>query len=265
MMPPSRTAPACWQRELQRSRANSDAAIWSQFMVRNGERGFGQGLIEYTAGECRAILGLREDQQAAKLGYAPRAAVIHRDPWCEHDDRADRSHRLRRAGSARSPAAWRDPARADPPRTTRTRRRAMGHRYTRRRRRSRAAVRWRPGGDPCRRAYQQPRPGRFPRGQCRRHATADRRRETKRRRSSSSPRCRYASRLSQYGALEGGGGAPGRKQRPRLDGVRPPGVYGPRDIDYFEMFRSARSALVPLPRRGASSIIHVDDLALACY
>ena len=44
----------------------------------NGAR-FGQGLIEYTAGECRAILGLREDQQAAKLGYAPRAAVIHRD------------------------------------------------------------------------------------------------------------------------------------------------------------------------------------------
>ena len=43
--------------------------------------------------------------------------------------------------------------------------------------------------------------------------------------------------------------------------VRPPGVYGPRDIDYFEMFRSARLGLVPLPPRGASSIIHVDDLA----
>ena len=36
---------------------------------------------------------------------------------------------------------------------------------------------------------------------------------------------------------------------------------GPRDIDYFEMFRSARLCLVPLPPRGASSIIHVDDLA----
>ena len=43
-----------------------------------GER-LGQGLCEYTAAECRAILGLREEQQLAKLGYAPRAAVIHRD------------------------------------------------------------------------------------------------------------------------------------------------------------------------------------------
>lgn len=43
-----------------------------------GER-LGQGLVEYTAEECRAILGLREDEQSAKLGYAPRAAVVHRD------------------------------------------------------------------------------------------------------------------------------------------------------------------------------------------
>ncbi|QYJ06699.1 glutamate 5-kinase [Qipengyuania flava] len=43
-----------------------------------GER-LGQGLVEYTAAECRAILGLREEQQEAKLGYAPRAAVVHRD------------------------------------------------------------------------------------------------------------------------------------------------------------------------------------------
>lgn len=43
--------------------------------------------------------------------------------------------------------------------------------------------------------------------------------------------------------------------------VRPPGVYGPRDVDYFEMFRSARLGLLPLPPRGASSIIHVHDLA----
>ncbi len=43
-----------------------------------GER-LGQGLVEYSAAECRAILGLREEQQEAKLGYAPRAAVIHRD------------------------------------------------------------------------------------------------------------------------------------------------------------------------------------------
>ncbi len=43
--------------------------------------------------------------------------------------------------------------------------------------------------------------------------------------------------------------------------VRPPGVYGPRDVDYFEMFRSARFGFVPLPPGGASSIIHVTDLA----
>ncbi|AXK43122.1 glutamate 5-kinase [Erythrobacter aureus] len=44
----------------------------------NGER-LGQGLVEYTSAECSAILGLREEHQSAKLGYAPRAAVIHRD------------------------------------------------------------------------------------------------------------------------------------------------------------------------------------------
>ncbi|QFT77084.1 glutamate 5-kinase [Erythrobacter sp. THAF29] len=43
-----------------------------------GER-LGQGLVEYSAQECRAILGLKEAEQEAKLGYAPRAAVVHRD------------------------------------------------------------------------------------------------------------------------------------------------------------------------------------------
>lgn len=43
--------------------------------------------------------------------------------------------------------------------------------------------------------------------------------------------------------------------------VRPPGVYGPRDMDYYDMFRSARLGFVPLPPGGASSLIHVDDLA----
>lgn len=43
--------------------------------------------------------------------------------------------------------------------------------------------------------------------------------------------------------------------------VRPPGVYGPRDVDYLEMFRTAKWGFVPLPPGGASSIIHVDDLA----
>ena len=43
-----------------------------------GER-LGQGLVEYSSDECRAILGLQGSEQEAKLGYAPRAAVVHRD------------------------------------------------------------------------------------------------------------------------------------------------------------------------------------------
>lgn len=43
-----------------------------------GER-LGQGLVEYSSEECRAILGKREGEQEAELGYAPRAAVVHRD------------------------------------------------------------------------------------------------------------------------------------------------------------------------------------------
>lgn len=43
--------------------------------------------------------------------------------------------------------------------------------------------------------------------------------------------------------------------------IRPPGVYGPRDIDYLDMFRAAKWGFVPLPPGGASSIIHANDLA----
>lgn len=42
--------------------------------------------------------------------------------------------------------------------------------------------------------------------------------------------------------------------------VRPPAIYGPRDTEMFELFRSARWGLVPLPPPGAVSIIHVADL-----
>ena len=44
--------------------------------------------------------------------------------------------------------------------------------------------------------------------------------------------------------------------------VRPPGIYGPRDVDYFEMFRLAKWGVMPVPpSQGRASIIHVDDLA----
>lgn len=38
-----------------------------------------QGLVEYDATECSRILGLRPEEQAGILGYAPRGCVIHRD------------------------------------------------------------------------------------------------------------------------------------------------------------------------------------------
>lgn len=43
--------------------------------------------------------------------------------------------------------------------------------------------------------------------------------------------------------------------------VRPPAVYGPHDKDMFELFRSAKYGIVPLPPKGKTSIIHVEDLA----
>nr|WP_086491755.1 NAD(P)H-binding protein [Novosphingobium panipatense] len=43
--------------------------------------------------------------------------------------------------------------------------------------------------------------------------------------------------------------------------VRPPAIYGPRDKEMFELFRAARWGLVPVPKGGAASLIHVEDLA----
>lgn len=44
--------------------------------------------------------------------------------------------------------------------------------------------------------------------------------------------------------------------------VRPPGVYGPGDLEQRDLFRAARrTGVVPIPPRGRLSIIHVADLA----
>lgn len=43
--------------------------------------------------------------------------------------------------------------------------------------------------------------------------------------------------------------------------VRPPAVYGPRDNDMLELFKAARWGVIPMPPSGATSMIHVDDLA----
>jgi nucleoside-diphosphate-sugar epimerase len=43
--------------------------------------------------------------------------------------------------------------------------------------------------------------------------------------------------------------------------VRPPAVYGPRDTEIFELFRMAKWGVIPMPKTGRSSLIHVEDLA----
>ncbi|WP_028965122.1 NAD-dependent epimerase/dehydratase family protein [Sphingomonas phyllosphaerae] len=44
--------------------------------------------------------------------------------------------------------------------------------------------------------------------------------------------------------------------------VRPPGVYGPGDMEQRDLFRAARrTGVVPIPPKGQLSIIHVADLA----
>ncbi|HSJ77990.1 MAG TPA: NAD(P)-dependent oxidoreductase [Erythrobacter sp.] len=67
--------------------------------------------------------------------------------------------------------------------------------------------------------------------------------------------------LSAYGASKAKAEALVEESGLDWTTVRPPGVYGPRDVDYLEMFRTAKWGFVPLPPGGASSIIHADDLA----
>ncbi|AKQ42607.1 nucleoside-diphosphate-sugar epimerase [Aurantiacibacter atlanticus] len=43
--------------------------------------------------------------------------------------------------------------------------------------------------------------------------------------------------------------------------IRPPAVYGPRDTEMLDLFRAAHWRIVPMPPRGRTSIIHVEDLA----
>ena len=60
--------------------------VWGEFkrgdlVTIHGPKGdrLAQGLCEYSAAECRAIMGCKQEVQGPKLGYAPRAAVVHRD------------------------------------------------------------------------------------------------------------------------------------------------------------------------------------------
>ncbi|WP_017666025.1 NAD-dependent epimerase/dehydratase family protein [Porphyrobacter sp. AAP82] len=67
--------------------------------------------------------------------------------------------------------------------------------------------------------------------------------------------------LSAYGASKARAEALVEASRLDWTSVRPPAVYGPRDIDMLDLFRAARWGVVPLPPGGATSIIHADDLA----
>jgi UDP-glucose 4-epimerase len=42
--------------------------------------------------------------------------------------------------------------------------------------------------------------------------------------------------------------------------VRPPAIYGPRDREILDMFRSAKWGVVPMPPAGRASMLHVEDL-----
>lgn len=67
--------------------------------------------------------------------------------------------------------------------------------------------------------------------------------------------------LSAYGASKAK--AEGLVEESGLDWtmVRPAGVYGPRDTDYLDLFKAAKLGIVPVPKEGRSSLIHVEDLA----
>jgi nucleoside-diphosphate-sugar epimerase len=67
--------------------------------------------------------------------------------------------------------------------------------------------------------------------------------------------------LSRYGASKARAEALVEASGLDWTTVRPPAVYGPRDIDMLDLFRAARWGVVPLPPGGATSIIHADDLA----
>ena len=82
------------------------------------------------------------------------------------------------------------------------------------------------------------------------------------------PRLLFVSSLSaREPGLSVYGGSKARAERlVRASGldwtiVRPPAIYGPRDREMFELFRAARWGVIPTPREGRASVIHVDDLA----
>jgi len=67
--------------------------------------------------------------------------------------------------------------------------------------------------------------------------------------------------LSAYGASKARGEKVVKASGLDWTIVRPPAIYGPWDKEMFELFRAARWGMVPVPKDGRASVIHVDDLA----
>jgi len=67
--------------------------------------------------------------------------------------------------------------------------------------------------------------------------------------------------LSRYGASKAKAEAAVKTSGLDWSIVRPPAIYGPRDREMFELFRAAKSGIVPVPAGGRASLIHVEDLA----
>ncbi|MGO8675512.1 MAG: NAD-dependent epimerase/dehydratase family protein [Limisphaerales bacterium] len=49
--------------------------------------------------------------------------------------------------------------------------------------------------------------------------------------------------------------------RPEFVVLRPPGVYGPRDLEFLRLFKAVKAHLLPRPDRQALSLVFVEDLA----
>ena len=54
-----------------------------------------------------------------------------------------------------------------------------------------------------------------------------------------------------------------RHCRPEFVILRPPGVYGPRDVEFLRLFKAVKAHLLPRPGRQALSLVFVQDLARA--
>lgn len=67
--------------------------------------------------------------------------------------------------------------------------------------------------------------------------------------------------LSQYGHSKEGAEQEVRKSDLDWTMIRPPGVYGPGDLEMRDIFRMAKLGFVLLPPNGRISLIHVADLA----